>query len=380
MRRTLTLATQAPIFFLYCFLTLILAVCFEDAVHAQTIQPSGLRQIQAILREKLNRTPTQRKLDTHLHLSAQLARGAISPATMPGTERASKLLEFDEQQRVHVDIQGVVSTELLTEIERLGGTVESSFPNYGAIRAWIPLLNAEALAERAEVTFIKPAARAIHNASQLPVRHTRAPGGPSAAQKRESLQKQLAASLRSLGASPGMMEEVGQSAQAVHVDTNGQISEGANLVQSAGYTGAGAKVGVLSNGIYSLGSLQAAGELPAVTVLSGQAGPSTGCPYNTTNPCDEGTAMLEVVYDIAPGAQLFFATGDTGEAQFATNIQNLAAAGCNIIVDDLTYYDEGVFQDGIIAQAVNTVTAKGVLYFSSAQNSGNLDWGTSGTW
>ena len=43
-------------------------------------------------------------------------------------------------------------------------------------------------------------------------------------------------------------------------------------------------------------------------------------------------------------------------------------------------WDESPFQDGIVAQAVNAVTADGALYFSSASNSGNKDSGTSGTW
>ena len=64
----------------------------------------------------------------------------------------------------------------------------------------------------------------------------------------------------------------------------------------------------------------------------------------------------------------------------AANILALQAAGCSIIVDDITYFAEGLFQDGIIAQAVNTVVANGAMYFSSAANSGSLDKGTSGTW
>jgi len=45
---------------------------------AQTLQPSAIQQIQTILQEKLARTPTQRKLDSHLHLAGELARGAVA--------------------------------------------------------------------------------------------------------------------------------------------------------------------------------------------------------------------------------------------------------------------------------------------------------------
>ena len=132
----------------------------------------------------------------------------------------------------------------------------------------------------------------------------------------------------------------------------------------------GMKIGVLKASTqekWALGELKPAG----VTVVPGQAGSG-----------DEGTAMLEIVYDMAPGASLYFATGFGGVASMATNIQSLAAApyNCNIIVDDVTYLNEGAFQDGPIAQAVNTVTASGVLYFSSAANSGHLTRSESGTY
>jgi hypothetical protein len=47
--------------------------------------------------------------------------------------------------------------------------------------------------------------------------------------------------------------------------------------------------------------------------------------------------MLEIIHDIAPGAQLYFATAFTGQAQFAQNIRDLRPAGCDIIVDDVFY-------------------------------------------
>ncbi len=89
---------------------------------------------------------------------------------------------------------------------------------------------------------------------------------------------------------------------------------------------------------------------------------------------------LELIHDLAPGAQLYFATGHGGEASFAQNILDLRASGCDILVDNLAYPDESPFQDGVIAQAIAAVTADGALYFSSAGNSGNFDSGTSGTW
>src|SRR5439155_20751619 len=79
----------------------------------------------------------------------------------------------------------------------------------------------------------------------------------------------------------------------------------------------------------------ALGELGNVTILPGQIGSG-----------DEGTAMLEVIHDLAPGAQLYFATAVEGIGSFARNIRNLRAAGCDIIVDDVPYSNETPFQDG----------------------------------
>ena len=133
------------------------------------------------------------------------------------------------------------------------------------------------------------------------------------------------------------------------------------------------KIGVLSDSIDHLSESQASGEIGPVTVLPGQSGTGLGG-------VGEGTAMLEILHDLAPDAELYFATGFADDTSFYTNILNLRSNGCDIIVDDVNYYNESPFQDGLVAQAVNTVTADGALFFSAAQNSGNYNSGTSGTW
>ncbi|MFN8346836.1 MAG: S8 family serine peptidase [Spirosomataceae bacterium] len=140
--------------------------------------------------------------------------------------------------------------------------------------------------------------------------------------------------------------------------------------------GAGVKVGVLSDSYNYLGGAPAgvtAGELPGpgnpdgfttpVQVLADIPSPEVGI--------DEGRAMIEIVHDVAPGAQKAFATAYPDEAGFAANITALKNAGCNVIVDDIIYYAEPMFQDGIVAQAVNAVKAAGVSYFSSEGNNLN---------
>ena len=139
--------------------------------------------------------------------------------------------------------------------------------------------------------------------------------------------------------------------------------------QQFGVDGTGVTVGVLSDSVNQfnggLTESTSTGNLPTsppVNVLSDGPAGST----------DEGRAMLENIHDIAPGAGLAFATADGGDFAFANNIKALATtAKANVIVDDIGYSDEPFFQDGTIAQAVNTVTSQGVSYFSSARNEAN---------
>jgi len=342
--------------------SLILAA-LVPAVAQNSIPAEGAAQIQALLQEKASRTPAQRKLDSQILHNAKLAAGQ---QIAPGLSRAYRpaTLERSREGLIHIDIDADVSPALLSAIRALGGRVESSFSRYKSVRAWLPLAAAERLAGRGDVHFVKPAEQGITNpVSPLIVRQNNV---------RSQLSRALPAFATEKAILNGPMILVGP-------DTNGVKAHGADLAQAAGIMGTGVKIGVLSNGVTSLTTEQAANRLPAVTVLAGQSGNGPGpCPGSMCP--DEGTAMLEIVYSMAPGAQLFYATGNAGQAQFATNILALQLAGCNIIVDDVTYSSEGVFQDSTVAQAVNTVTAAGALYFSSAANSGNLDSGTSGTW
>jgi hypothetical protein len=95
----------------------------------------------------------------------------------------------------------------------------------------------------------------------------------------------------------------------------------------------------------------------------------TACPAT-----DEGRAMGQIVYDVAPGSPQLFHTAFESEFDFAEGIIRLADAGAKVIVDDVSYFAEPMFSDGMIAQAIDIVTDRGVSYFTSAGNQGRLSY------
>jgi subtilisin family serine protease len=123
---------------------------------------------------------------------------------------------------------------------------------------------------------------------------------------------------------------------------------------------------------------ESSGALPSsVNVLEEGGGGGSGCvtqfgyPYDLPF-ADEGRGMLQIVHAVAPGANLAFYTAFTSEADFANGIQALANAGAKVIADDVGYYDEPFFQDGLLGEAIDTVNAAGVAYFTAAGNESNL--------
>ena len=142
--------------------------------------------------------------------------------------------------------------------------------------------------------------------------------------------------------------------------------------------GAGVKVGVLSDSFDTRASAAthaandvAAGDLP---------GTSNPCGRNTPvdvvaefpGQADEGRAMLQAVHDVAPGAALSFATALPSETAYADNIEALADAGADVITDDWLYFGEPIYQDGVVAKAINDVTSQGVSYVTMAYNSNRI--------
>ena len=180
----------------------------------------------------------------------------------------------------------------------------------------------------------------------------------------------------------------------------------ADAVQAAGYLGQGITIGALSDSfnVATAASVKYATGVSAAPVTNAQEDiatgdlPGPGNPNGHTTPVyviqdgstdprqgntDEGRALLQIAFDMAPGAHLAFCTAGETDAQFAANIKALRTnpnVYADIELDDIGFDDEPFFSDGIISQAVEDVITSTslpghkVLYYSAAGNDGDLGY------
>lgn len=301
------------------------------ATGSSGLSPSAVAQIEELLAEKAARSPRDQKIDSQLLATLRMHRGV---PIAPGIERFESNVKVDAGGFVRVEIQTRALGPAHAAIVAAGGSVLGSFPRWQRVTARLPLAGVERVADVPEVVFVEELIK--------PLLHQDHPG-----------------------------DQIGPLPQGINA-SSGLVTHQVDVARATlGVRGYGMKIGVLSDSVDHLAFVQASGDLPAVTVLPGQSGvPASG----------EGTAMLEIVHDLAPDAKLYFATAFGGVGSFAQNILDLRTAGCDVIVDDVFYYNEAAFQDGPIAQAVNLVVADGATYVSSAGNEGALAKGTGGVY
>ena len=314
---------------------------------AADLSPEALAQIDALMAEKESRTPAQQKIDSQLIYERKMEAGQPVAAGVWAVETD---LPYAGDGHLIVDLRARAGSGLVSRLPAMGIEVLFASADGSDVRAHLNVDQVEPLAADADMLFVQPKQEASVSGQQ---------------------------------ATPNLVAATGQGSRS----SEGDVTHLAFAARGAFHIdGTGLKIGVLSDGVRNLAASQSAGDLGPVTVI----GPASPCP--AANTCDEGTAMLEIVHDLVPGAQLYFASAFVSLTSFADNIRALRAAGCDIIVDDVFYFVETPFQDGqtasvvsstnggAVIQAVKDVTADGALYFSSAGNSGNLDAGTSGAW
>ncbi len=271
-------------------------------------------------------------LDAHKHAEA-LTRVNTNLLNLydsvVGGQRAAEAakahhLRVDARERVGVTIRAANVAKVTKGLEALGFVATASFPNLNFVEGLLP------------VRVLRAVGKIASRLGQFAILPSYAPVSFAGAVTSQA---------------DGVME-----ADRVR----------GNPALPASINGAGFKVGVLSDSYNMLGGAGAdiaSGDLPAgvQVIQEGPAGSS-----------DEGRAMMQLIHDLAPGASLAFATAFTGQGGFANNIRalaNPAIGNAKIIVDDVGYFEEPMFQDGVIAQAIDEVViTRGVTYFSAAGN------------
>jgi subtilisin-like proprotein convertase family protein len=339
---------------------------------------SAVAQIESLLAEKAARTPAQRKIASSL-LYASSGRfvsnmAMLGQATDPARQHQT-LYQVAGRGRYLIDIKAEMSA-IAGRVEALGGSYVHLTSK--TARVWLPIDQVETLAAETAVKAIRPAFQAQTWRTDSPDNtkaHARTRASRVAAV--QAAQNQWAVSVPTATAEKGEPPAPppgGVATNAGAATSEGDKAEAGDRARKFfGTDGAGVKVGVLSDSDDHLEASIATGDLPAnTTTVPGENGrPGSG----------EGTAMMEIVHDVAPGADLFFATAFTSPESFAANIRTLRFTyHCDVIIDDVIYFFESPYEDDIIAQAVEDVIADGAMYFSSAGNGGNFDDGTSGTW
>jgi hypothetical protein len=135
--------------------------------------------------------------------------------------------------------------------------------------------------------------------------------------------------------------------------TIGDILQRTDLLRGESLAaGAGVKIGVISDGYDGLIDAQDNGELPLDVVVN----------PNLASAGAEGTAMLEIIHDIAPGAELLLSgTGATADSsrsapgRFIEAVDWLVSQGATVIVDDKFFGTEPFYSDGIVARHIQNL-------------------------
>ncbi len=251
-----------------------------------------------------------------LRLADAAARVRLGgPSALDGAAR--RLVRADELGRVQCYVWlHLFDANQRTALESLGATVELVSSSLGVVQAWIP---AERVDQVAALDFVERVTPPSYGVARAGTRTTQG-------------------------------------------DTILRASE----LRALGFSGQGAKVGVISDGATDRAVAALLGDLPVGVTVFGSCNPVL-----SGSTCNEGTAMLEIVHDLAPSASLAVCSANTSAEfiQCVSDLENTFAA--NVIVDDLLFFDEPFYEDGAVAQAADAAAQTGVVFVSAAGNEGS---------
>ena len=274
--------------------------------------------------------------------SRAASAGAMSfdrlPASVQDAMRGRRLrINADNEAQVYI-LMNAVTDDTVSQLTAVGATIEIRDAARGRVQARVPVSRLQSVAQLSVVDAIRL---------------------PTYARRR-------------IGA----------------VTTEGDAILHTDTVRGLALDGTGVRVGVLSDGlkgVFATGCTSCAGvangpmatgDLPttagsrnAAGVLTSTVGGIVGRSFQANGDLEglppatpacgfagagaEGTALLEIVHDLAPGAKLSFANADTDLA--FTQAVNFLAASNDVVLDDLGFFGEPY--DGTSAVSSNTAAA-----------------------
>ena len=234
---------------------------------------------------------------------------------------AFELREHPRTGGVQIEVGPGETSAVLDAISASGGTVLGVIP--GTIEADLPSASIEQLAARRDVRYIRPLERLVKHA----------------------------------------------------VITEGVASTATTALHALGHNGRGVKVGVIDGGFAGYPARQASGDLPSNLVAV------DFCSGSLLSPVDggqHGTAVAEIVYDMAPEASLYLICIGDGFSALQTGVNYAKTQGIKVINFSAGYPASSRGDgrggpgtpEGIVADAV----ASGTTWVNAAGNQGLGHW------
>ncbi len=243
--------------------------------------------------------------------------------------------------KVRLDVP--VTAAALAGIAGTGAQLISSSPRWNCVMVEATMAQIDALARLPEVVRIAAALRPRHH------------GGPPVGYASQADAVLHTDSVRSTYNVYGAGQIIGVISDSVNLTPkNGATStQGGGVVSGSN---PGTLTGLPAQGAHNLPSSLAVFNLDLGNIQ-----------FDT----DEGEALLEVAFHIAPGAGYAFSSAGNDQTDFAASIQSLQGYGCTLMCDDIGFPDEPMFQDGPVAQAAAAFVAGGGIFCSAAGNAAN---------
>ena len=150
--------------------------------------------------------------------------------------------------------------------------------------------------------------------------------------------------------------------------SEGTAAIGADGFHAAGFTGAGAKVAVIDLGFVGLTQAQARGDLPYSVTQNDLTGTGLTTGYS------HGTAVAEVIHDIAPDAQLYLIK-IADEVDLDQAVTYCLSQGIDVINHSLGWYNTNFYDGtGTIPDIARRATSGGILWVNAAGNEAESHW------